>query len=233
MALATKRAATAKGKTKAKPPAKKTPRKTGKQKQPRTAAQAPAAQTSFLDTVKDVYPDITSEFFVTLYKIPPEDEFRLRTFVNQYLKDFDPFHACIRMGYPDDVASSNARIFLGNAYVQLKVQEVLAAAQADSIVSGNQVLAALWKEANRPDMVVSGCVMSNSASRIAALKELAKIKQLSAPQNDKGSGIGVVVHHVYVDSNGTASAEAWERAAIKEQGDLKRQVAIEVEAIGN
>jgi ABC-type enterochelin transport system substrate-binding protein len=53
-----------------------------------------------------------------------ESEKALRDFfVVQYLKDFDPFQACLRVGFQAAFAVEYAKKFMQESYVQLKISE--------------------------------------------------------------------------------------------------------------
>jgi Terminase small subunit len=236
MATATAKAgagkARAKPKPKPKPPTKKTARKAAKKaakkkaatkRAPRKPPKTPARAANHLATIKQAYPGITSEEVVALYNMPPEEVLKRRAFVHEYVKDFSERNAAMRMGYPEETALSTGKILLYHAFTQLKVSEILDRAEAQDVVSSARVVAALWREANAPDVPFS----SNSATRIAALKELAKIKKLTGPASggvtpaNSGFG-GVMIVPAYV------SPADWEEHARKTQTELKEAVCIDV-----
>lgn len=175
-----------------------------------------------LATALQRHPGLTAMVYAEKYKIPLATVLSMRHFVAEYIKDFCEESACLRMGYPETAAASNGLIFLRNAFVQLRLFEVINEIDADNIVSGNAVIAKLWQEANRPDTVsIAGAVTSNSRTRISALKELAKIKGLSTPKGqtktENPSG-GVMLVPFYV------APDQWEAHALESQRNLKESV---------
>ncbi len=225
---ATARAGKAKGPAKAKqtpkpPPKKKKPIPAKKRgRAPNGQGKAPAVQASFLATVKADNPAITADTFAAQFNIPFEEVCRLRHFVHEYIKDFNEENAALRMGYPEPSARTTGKVFLGNAFTQLRVGEILDKLEADNVVSGARIVAALWREANAPDVAFS----SNSSTRIAALKALARIKGLERPQiEDPNNRIltgGIMVVPIAL------SPDQWGEYAAASQRNLKESTAIDI-----
>lgn len=144
------------------------------------------------------------------FKIPFEDVCRMRHFVHEYIKDFNEENAALRMGYPDGSAKSTGKVLLFHSFTQLRVGEILDKMEAENVVSGARVVAALWREANAPDIAFS----SNASTRISALRALAKIKGLERPTiEDPNNRIltgGIMIVPIAV------SADQW--------GNTRRQV---------
>ena len=68
----------------------------------------------------------------------PEDpqltanELALRnTFLDEYMKDFNPFYAAIRCGFPATMAAVHGKILFEDSYVQRKIQELTRTAPAN------------------------------------------------------------------------------------------------------
>ena len=84
--------------------------------------------------------------------------------------------------------------------------------EVDSVVSGGQIMAKLWQEAN-----TGGA--SNSVSRIMALKELARIKQMGSTANNKPVKVSGVM--IVPFTEGDSVVESWEDRAKASQAALK------------
>lgn len=212
----------AKRKATPKPPAKKTPTAPAKKRarrSPNGQGKAPDTQAAFLATVQATTPGITADQLAAQFRYDFADVVRMRHFVHEYIKDFNEVNAALRMGYPQDAARHNGALFFGQAYVRLRVGELLASMEAENIVSGAQIIAALWREANAPDVAFS----SNSSTRIAALNALAKIKGLMGAAVKKAAATVVQVPGVMLVPF-TTDADQWENHARQTQRDLKQAV---------
>lgn len=224
-AKATAKAKAAKGtKANPKPPKKRAARVK------KIASLSAQTQADILTTTKEAHPGITSGEFAELFRIAPEEVLRMRYFVFEYIKDFDLKNATLRMGYPNESAYDTGRIFLQHSFVQLRISEILREMDAENIVSASQLISKLWEEANKKDTVKDGCAMSNSATRIVALKELVKIKGLTAPKGNApthspNGGVMLVPFYVAPDD--------WENNARESQKTLKDSVCIDAEVISN
>lgn len=105
------------------------------------------------------------------------DEKRVRDlFVREYMVDFDPFLAALRMGFHKTFAAEYAGRFMGESYVQRKIKEAQQAGNPDdetTVVSNKQrIIAMLFREANNRGPG------SSQAGRVAALSKLAQIHGL-------------------------------------------------------
>jgi hypothetical protein len=205
------------------PPVKplKQAKKAGKTRAPAGQNKAAIAAAEFLAELKKDVPDITSESFALSYNLPLDEVGRMKAFVVQYLKDYNHVAAALRMGYPEIAAPDAGRLMLSNPYVQLRIDELMRRAEYTSIVSGGQIVAALVQEANKPDKVLSGCAMSNSSTRISALKELAKIMGLLIPKPPEAQKIVRYVMYIPAPFD-------WERGARESQKALKASVVVDV-----
>lgn len=105
-----------------------------------------------------------------------EREFRDR-FVTEYLIDYSPVEACIRLGFAKEYANDYAHTYMLDGYVQREVKrrEVL-----ENTSDGNgdeairkRIKAQLFREAHNQ--------FSKPTARIAALKVLADIYGMNAP----------------------------------------------------
>lgn len=182
-------------------------------RKPSPNAKSKQAQEKFLLAAKAENPYITADELAIKYAIDPEDVLKMRVFVHEYLKDFDPVNACIRMGYDYAAAKGASQLMLMHSFTQLRLSEVMATLEADSVVSGGQVMARLWKEANLGDNA------SNSVARIMALKELARIKQMGSAGSNKPVRVSGVMLVPVLDND--AENAAWEDKAKASQAALK------------
>lgn len=226
------RKGTAKKRARAKksPPKKKAAKKVAKKTAKRRKRNGgnnvgPKDASAALIELQQKHPGISSDDYVLQYKIPLEEVFRMRTFISEYLKDWNAKNAAIRMGYPEKEADTPARLLLNHTFVQLRIQEFLAEAEADAICSTGQIMAALWKEGNAPDKVLNGCVMSNSASRTSALKECARVRGMGAAKAP-GAG-GMAANGIFIVPV-AATPDEWESMARKTQGELKQAVTVDI-----
>ena len=206
---------------KAPPKGKATPAKPGRPRAPAGQGKAAQAAAQFLAEVKAETPNVTSESFAVAFNLPLDEVGRMKAFVVQFLKDFDHCAAALRMGYPEGSAADTGWRMLHNPYVQLRVDELVRKSETTSIVTAGQIVAGLLKEANKPDTVKNGCVMSNSPSRISAWKELAKIMGLLIPKEPEAAKVVRYVMHVPAPFD-------WERGARESQKQLKESVMIDV-----
>lgn len=136
-------------------------------------------------------------------------------FVEEYVKDFDAFHAAIRTGFLRDFASDYSSKFLGEPYVQRLIAEARRATVApedEDIDSDKQeIINALRREANYHGPG------SSHAARVSALSKLTAILGMDAPTRSINENIhrgGVMVVPA------ATNLEEWEKAAMKSQQDL-------------
>lgn len=186
----------------------------------RAKDKALRTQENSLTTALRENPGINSQELAFKCELQPEDVIRYRHFIHEYLKDFNPTMACMRMGYQDlQSAKGAAKILLLNPYTQLRLSELMSEMEAESLISGGQVLMKLWQESNL------GNCGDNASNRISALKELAKIKQLGAPVTTiQGNVSGVMLVPVI---EGADPLLSWEDRAKASQAALK-STAIDV-----
>ena len=153
-----------------------------------------------------------------------QSEMELRDkFVIEYLKDYDAFAACIRIGYAHAFAKEFCARFMTETYVLNKIKQVelkpLEEEDLNETTQKRKVYAALWKEANS-----FGFGTSQSA-RVAALAKLSSFLGMDAPtrsqqeltgKDGKPLGAGVFV------IPGVMSTEQWAEQAEAQQAELTR-----------
>ena len=96
-----------------------------------------------------------------------ESEKALRDFfVEQYLKDFDPFQACLRVGFQAAFAVEYAKKFMQETYVQRKITEGQRSTPKDEEQRTKEL----------KELAISVLVQASQngpyASRVAAIREL-------------------------------------------------------------
>lgn len=106
-----------------------------------------------------------------------EQEKALRDlFVREYVKDFDPFQACLRVGFQAAFAVEYAKRFMSEAYVQRKIADLQRATPENEDAQAKQdkalVLSVLRQAAQNGPY----------ASRVQAAAKLATIYGLDRPE---------------------------------------------------
>lgn len=75
-------------------------------------------------------------------------------FVSEYLKDFDPFRACVRMGFLAAFAVEQSKVFMNDGYVLRKIEHMTRQAPVASDQDKAEMLANLrWLAHNGPPAV--------------------------------------------------------------------------------
>lgn len=184
-----------------------------KKRAKRRAKPNGSQQKAFLAQVLEESPGITSQELAAKYKILDEDVMKMRHFVHEYIKDFKPVQAALRMGYDELAAVGAAKMMMMHSFTQLRLGEVQSDLDANSLITGNQVLFALWKEANL------GETAANAQGRISALKELARIKQMGGKVSEKPVRVAGVMLVPLIEASGVSS---WEDKAKASQAALKQ-----------
>lgn len=105
-----------------------------------------------------------------------EREFRDR-FVTEYLVDYSPSEACMRLGFAREYANDYAHMYMHDAYVQREVKRREVIENVEGPTSDEafrrRIKASLFREAHNQ--------FAKPSSRIAALKALADIYGMNAP----------------------------------------------------
>lgn len=105
-----------------------------------------------------------------------EREFRDR-FVSEYLLDYSPVEACIRLGFAKEYANEYSHTYMLDGYVQREIkrrelEENVANVNTDEALR-KRIKASLFREAHNQ--------FAKPSSRVAALKVLADIYGMNAP----------------------------------------------------
>lgn len=132
-------------------------------------------------------------------------------FIKEYLLDFDPVAACLRVGFINSFASDYAKLFMAEPYVQRGIAKSQREAQCDDdlqLERDKQLTLSVLRQAaqNGP-----------FSSRVAAASKLAAILGMDAPQKSQQE----ILHRGGVMMVPTISnVDDWEREAQKSQFDL-------------
>lgn len=96
-------------------------------------------------------------------------------FVEEYLVDYDPFAAALRLGYTDQFAELYSRQFMLEPYVRKRISEREAeiGIETEEEKHRKRIVAGLYREAHSR--------FNSGAARVAALSQLAKIIGIEAP----------------------------------------------------
>ena len=142
-------------------------------------------------------------------------------FVQEYLTDYDPFKAAIRIGYAPAYAKDFCQRFMQEPYVLGKIRDAEGGTtdDLDVEVQKKMIVTALWREAKN---MGAG---STQAARVAALAKLSAFYGMDAPKKSQteltgpdgmplGSGVFVVP--------GMMTAEEWAKQAEAQQEELVR-----------
>jgi hypothetical protein len=214
------------GKVKVTPPAK--PAKKTRPRAKNGQGRQPGTQAALLLTVKAENPNITSEEFAIKFNLPVDEVARHRWFILQYTIDYNAKAAAQRMGYPEATANETGRLMLGYSFAQLYLSELQRAASVEAIVTHGQIMARAWEEANRPDTMKDGCVMTNSGTRLTALTLVARMAGLFAPKapgDEKNKPRRVM--YVGEGDLRDVTPEAWDKHARQSQKRLKAGTVID------
>ena len=156
-----------------------------------------------------------------IYSLPLSSaEMALRDrFVVEYLVDYDPFKAAIRLGYSPAFARSFSIQFMNEPYVlnKIKESEIGPEVEFDEVEQKKKIVNTLWREANFYGMG------SSQSARVAALAKLSAFYGMDAPSRSTqeltgkdgeplGQGVFVIP--------GLVSAEDWAKQAEEQQANL-------------
>lgn len=146
--------------------------------------------------------------------ISPRTKAIRRQFVLEFLKDWSPLKAMLRLGFNYAQPAVTANDWLREPYTQFLLDRCMDEAKDEALVTRQKVIAGLVRESNATGLDASG------ASRVAALGKLGKILGMEVTKVEVKTTIPGVM---FVPSGG--SPEEWERNAKKAQEELKRQGA--------
>ncbi len=131
-------------------------------------------------------------------------------FCVEYIKDFSGSKALVRIGYEDKrTLSARASGLLREPYVANKIDQLVRQLKPEDIVTRQQVMALMWKEANDP--------YNEGGVRVAACAHVAKmLGMFKEAEVETTAPVGVMMIPVM-------SVADWETSAVTAQAFLKRE----------
>jgi hypothetical protein len=136
-----------------------------------------------------------------------------RLFVAEFVKDFQPTAALLRLGLHFEAPAVVANRWLKEPYTQWLLDQYIDGATEGALITRNKVISALNREANNYSLDSSG------ASRVSALGKLAKILGMEIDRTEVNVAVAGGVMLIPVSN----SAEDWEKSASKAQLTLKEE----------
>lgn len=96
-------------------------------------------------------------------------------FVAQFMREFDPFQAALRMGYGEQAAKGVSGQFMLDQYVLNRIEEEKdkLGVSTEEEVHRRRIIAGLYREANSKH--------NSGGARVSALTQLSKIIGIEAP----------------------------------------------------
>jgi len=139
---------------------------------------------------------------------------RREAFVREYIKDFNGSQAMRRLGSMSKTPWVHASEWLNEPYTQWYLAKMIADMDDDAIVSRNEVLMGLKKEANYYGLD------GGAAARIGAWRAMAKILGIEVTKVEGNVNLGGGVMLLPMP----ATPKQWEQAAAEQQAKLKKDV---------
>ncbi len=136
-----------------------------------------------------------------------------RLFVAEFVKDFDPGASVLRLGFNYSRPTVQGQNWLKEPYTQYILDQYLRTAEDEALITRQQIIASLNREANNFGLDSSG------ASRVSALGKLAKIlgMEIDRKQVDVRVAGGIMLVPL------GASQADWEKNAKHAQLELKEE----------
>lgn len=135
-------------------------------------------------------------------------------FVVEYIKDMSPRAALYRMGYTGSLAAAaqRANTLMREPYVAHLIHDTICKLKPEDIVTRQQVMAQMWKEANDP--------CNPGKVRVAAIAHVATMLGMSRPKEEVGvQPVGVLLIPMVVGDD-------WGLLAAASQQALKSGAAV-------
>lgn len=154
-------------------------------------------------------------------------------FIAEYLRDYNSYAACVRLGYVDEVALENAKLFMEEPYVKRGIADAEAVRAKHLQTAEKEDLTRLpdgfvpHDEETDKQRIVSGLFReafykgpgSAHSSRVSALSKLADIYKLTKEEKKVDS---TTTNVMVVPAVG--SVDSWEANAAAQQANLKKTV---------
>ncbi len=172
-----------------------------------------AIQTQFRAPPKGEDTDFDTDFS----GMQERTKLRLRAFAQEYIKDFNATASILRMGfrYTRKTAQVRGSQFMDEAYTHHCIAELTAKMDEKAIVSRQEVLLGLKKEAH-----ASNSLFASSSTRISAFRSLAKILGMEITKVEGNMTLAGGVMAIPF----AGSLEEWEKASKEAQEKLKLAV---------
>lgn len=164
--------------------------------------------------VAPIAKDEAGEFDPSFGDLRADAKRRREEFCREYIKDFNASEAVRRMGYKSKTPWVMASEWMKEPYTQFFLDKMLRALDRTAIVSANEILAGLKKEAHYYGMD------GGAAARISAWRSLGKMLGLEVTKIEGNVNLGGGV--MLMPFSG--SPDEWEKAASKAQKNLKETV---------
>lgn len=140
-------------------------------------------------------------------------------FVLEYVKDFNGTQAMVRCGHTNpNTARTQASLLLREPYVARALDIFIRKCEVDAVVTRQQVLAALWREANAPS--------NFEGVRVTALSKIATM--LGMDKAPKQNGEDVTAKQLGIMLVPVMNVADWQSSALQTQADLKSRAGTEV-----
>lgn len=140
-------------------------------------------------------------------------------FVAEYIKDFNATQAMIRCGHTNpNTARTQGSLMLREPYVARKVDDFVRKVEVDAVVTRQQVMSALWKEANNG--------ANFEGVRVTALSKIATMLGMDKAPKPADEEKGTVAKGVMLVP--IINVADWQAAAMQTQADLKTRAGAEV-----
>lgn len=149
------------------------------------------------------------------------DRLRYNAFVTEYMIDFNPKLACIRMGYMDEEADQASKAFWNRPYVQQEIaRRCMTPKTPDekkvtATIDEERIKAALMREAHNYGPGSSHAARVNALSRLCSIYGLDAPKTINSNVNHTGNVLMVPE---------MADLDSWEKKALESQTSLVSNV---------
>jgi len=156
------------------------------------------------------------EFDPTWSRYTTKMKLRREEFCREYVKDFNASQTMLRLGSKSKQPWVHGSEMVRDPYVQWYLRQLCEKMDEKVIVTNNEILLGLKREANSTEIDAS------AASRVSALRSLAKIKGMEIDRSESKVTLGGGVMLIPAP----ASPEEWEKATAKAQAELKQAVRV-------
>lgn len=136
-------------------------------------------------------------------------------FIREYIKDFNGKLAMHRIGVVNPkTASTKASIWLREPYCANRLNELVRQLRPEDVVTRQEIMCGLWKEANDPN--------NEGSTRVASLACLAKMSGLISPLPEKNGDTVNVTNVMFVP---LVNLDQWASQASIMQTELRARAS--------